>query len=669
MNNGYFVKSERQNGYFCGKCGNRIDPQPDKRMLYCRNCRTGLELLIEGESPAYYFRAQEQGLELKIVTPRMVFCNERGEGLSEERRRVSHDSARAEKWLYSGIHWEELASILFRPGSRDPLIRDREWRKDLTLDDIASAIDKGSIKKAESTEDYLEIRKVFPGIQDIYSIRMFVHIYTSKGYRFALQPSGDAVQKLLSEELYVEDYRVSPAKWLAGQKEVDSAAPVIEDIARFYEELAGIVEVYDKSREDQGCFEQNDSFLATLHRIPAEQGEGQERYYLRVVMSEKKKNLVFLFSHDYAACSRRVNLKNLFKKSLFPAGDSLQAIRAYDSIYPGSHLMQYMNSSYNVLVPLLAEDYHTGIELAAKAGAACIAERFLELEISKQDPPAYKNIKKMTGFPVALLRKIPPLLATEENFVLLGWMMRRRPEYIQLRRITSVVFSCRYDYWFSSRFYSREGVSADHRRMTAEENRNLRILRCASEHLAGTGLYLDYIRCCEELGRYIYGIEPSGKIKEAHDEAYRRAERCRWLRRLEQSSISSIRFSEVVSSPSYMSLTTGMTETDRAFFEEDKYEIIAPKEMGDLLEEGQHMNHCVAGYAGEVVQERSRIYFLRRKKNPDKSFGTIEVRRNYLIQAKGYGNSCLDKEAQLFVRKWCACKNLQIQTSDLYRTA
>lgn len=669
MNNGYFVKSERQNGYFCGKCGSRIDPQPNKRMLYCRNCRTGLDLLIEGESPAYYFRAQEQGLELKIVTPRMVFCNEKGQGLSEERRRVSDDSERIEKWLYSGIHWEELASILFRPGSREPLIREREWRKDLTLDDIASAIDKGDIKKAGSAENYLEIRKVFPGIQDIYSIRMFVHIYTRKGYRFELQPSGDTVQKLLSEELYVEDYRVSPAKWLAGQMEVDTAAPAVEEIARFYEELADTVEECDKSREDHECLEESDSFLATLHRIPAEQGEGQERYYLRVVMSEKKKKLVFLFSRDYTACSRRVNLKNLFKKSLFPVGDSLQAIRAYDSIYPGFHLMQYMNSSYNVFVPLLASDYHTGIELAAKAGAACVAERFHEMKISQQEPSEYKNIKKMTGLPVALLRKIPPLLAAEENFVLLGRMMRRRPEYIQLRRITSSVFFGRYDYWFSDRFYNRIYVPSDYRRMTAEENRNLRILRCISEHLAHTGLYLDYIRCCEELGQYVYGIEPSGRIHEAHDEVYKRLERLRWIKQMERYSINNLRFSEVVSDSSYIKLTTGMTENDRQYFEEDPYEIIAPKEMFDLHEEGQHMNNCVASYVGNVVEEISKIYFLRRKKNPAKSFGTIEVRKNCLIQAKGFGNHNLDRQAQLFVRKWCACKNLLIQTSDLYETA
>jgi hypothetical protein len=331
--------------------------------------------------------------------------------------------------------------------------------------------------------------------------------------------------------------------------------------------------------------------------------------------------------------------------------------------------MQYMNSSYNVFVPLLASDYHTGIELAAKAGAACVAERFNEMTFSQQGPSEYKNIKKMTGLPVVLLRKIPTLLATDENFVLLDRMMRRRPEYIQLRRITSPIFSCRYDYLFSSRFYAREAVAADHRRMTAEENRNLRILRCVSEHLVGTGLYLDYIRFCEELGRYIYGIEPSRRIKEAHDEAYMRVDRYRWVRRWERSSVSSERFSEVVSSPSYMSLTTCMTEMDRVLFEEDRYMIIAPKKIEDLLEEGQHMNHCVACYASDVAYERCRIYFLRRKQNPDKSFGTIELRNNYLIQAKGFANNYLDNEAQLFVRKWCACKNLQIQTSDLYRTA
>lgn len=734
MNNNYCVKSERLKAYFCGRCGNRIEPQPNQKMLYCRNCRTSLEMLAECETPVYFFNACKQGLELKIVTPRVVFCNEKREGLSEERRRVSADSERAEKWLYSGIEWEELAKILFRPGSREPLIEGTEWIKDYSLDQIADAIDHGRLKKAGSGDDFREIRKAFPGIQDLYSIRMFVHIFLQKGYRFDSRISGDAERKLLSEKLYVEDYRISPAKCIACQVEADSAAgkvngrrpggktksakeeasaagentAAVEEIARFYEELGKSVEEHEKSHEDCQCLAREDSFLATLHRIPvgiptekenqpagkaensaekgdgpagkaegsagkennpAEKEDGQENYYLRVVLREGNRNLVFLFSRNYTACSRRVNLKHIFKKSLFPVGDSLQAIRAYDRIYPESHLMQYMNASYNVLVPLLAADYHTGIELAAKAGAACVAERFHDLEISKQDPFSYKNLKEMIGLPALLLRKLPPVLASDRNFNSLERMMRRRPEYVQLRRITSPLFHFYHFYWFSRRVYAEEGEHVEHGRMTKEENRTLRMLRCISEHITDTGLYLDYIHFCEELDQFVYGIEPSVPIREAHDEAYDRLEKRRYARQLEQRAAEMSRFAEVVSDPSYLSLTTSLTDMDRTVFADDSYEIIAPKEMADLFSEGHNMHNCVATYINSVIYGRCKIYFLRRKKDPDKSFGTIEVRRGCLIQAKGVCNRYLDIDSQVFVRKWCKYKNLVIRTSDLHETA
>ena len=72
-----------------------------------------------------------------------------------------------------------------------------------------------------------------------------------------------------------------------------------------------------------------------------------------------------------------------------------------------------------------------------------------------------------------------------------------------------------------------------------------------------------------------------------------------------------------------------------------------------------------------VANGRTRIAFLRKKSDPKKSFGTIEVNSSgHLIQAKAFANRHLDRNAQLFVRKWAKVKKLKLSsTRDLSETA
>jgi hypothetical protein len=69
----------------------------------------------------------------------------------------------------------------------------------------------------------------------------------------------------------------------------------------------------------------------------------------------------------------------------------------------------------------------------------------------------------------------------------------------------------------------------------------------------------------------------------------------------------------------------------------------------------------------DVARRSTRIYFLRKKEEPDKSFGTIEVSRDgrKLVQAKAFANRRLPRPAQEFVVKWCNYKEIKVDTWDI----
>ena len=95
--------------------------------------------------------------------------------------------------------------------------------------------------------------------------------------------------------------------------------------------------------------------------------------------------------------------------------------------------------------------------------------------------------------------------------------------------------------------------------------------------------------------------------------------------------------------------------------------VTAPKSTDDLFSESERMHNCVRIYVKNVASRSTRIYFLRTKEEPDKSFGTIEVSSDgkRLIQAKGFGNRRLPRQAQEFVIKWCRRKAIKIDTWDI----
>ncbi len=72
-------------------------------------------------------------------------------------------------------------------------------------------------------------------------------------------------------------------------------------------------------------------------------------------------------------------------------------------------------------------------------------------------------------------------------------------------------------------------------------------------------------------------------------------------------------------------------------YEDDKYIIRAIRDYDDLMDEAKQQHNCLACYATQIIKGNSKIFVMREKDNPDKSFISIElspdgdyVRQKYL---------------------------------------
>lgn len=95
----------------------------------------------------------------------------------------------------------------------------------------------------------------------------------------------------------------------------------------------------------------------------------------------------------------------------------------------------------------------------------------------------------------------------------------------------------------------------------------------------------------------------------------------------------------------------------------DEFEIIVPREPGDIINEGANLSHCVGGYLEFVASGYKTILFLRKVSEPEISFYTIEVNNSNVVQIHGKHNKWLgnNPEAIQFVIDWL--QDIQIYCS------
>ncbi len=89
------------------------------------------------------------------------------------------------------------------------------------------------------------------------------------------------------------------------------------------------------------------------------------------------------------------------------------------------------------------------------------------------------------------------------------------------------------------------------------------------------------------------------------------------------------------------------------YFTDGKYLITVPHSTKEILEEGRRQQHCVGGYAGRHIEGKLTICFLRKVKEPQKPFYTIEMHGKSLTQVQGFNNRTpLTPQAKVFFDKW-----------------
>ena len=91
-------------------------------------------------------------------------------------------------------------------------------------------------------------------------------------------------------------------------------------------------------------------------------------------------------------------------------------------------------------------------------------------------------------------------------------------------------------------------------------------------------------------------------------------------------------------------------------FEGEKYSVIIPKKIKDLINEENVLQHCVGkmGYDNKMIEGRSFIAFVRKNNHLKEPFVTVEVELPNLrvLQCYGKNDSNPGKEINNFVKNW-----------------
>mgnify|MGYP004541846221 FL=1 len=87
-------------------------------------------------------------------------------------------------------------------------------------------------------------------------------------------------------------------------------------------------------------------------------------------------------------------------------------------------------------------------------------------------------------------------------------------------------------------------------------------------------------------------------------------------------------------------------------YEDDKYIIFPADSIKSLIDESSQQSNCVRTYCEMVSNNECQIYFMRYKTDVKKSFVTIEVRNNKVVQAKARFNEEPPTEVMNIISKW-----------------
>ena len=148
--------------------------------------------------------------------------------------------------------------------------------------------------------------------------------------------------------------------------------------------------------------------------------------------------------------------------------------------------------------------------------------------------------------------------------------------------------------------------------------------------------YSDYLTMCEGLGFDLSNdfVLFSNNLPEAH------------------SKVNDL--SDKETSAAYDKVIGGRYEAlnARYGFRKGGFVIVPPHTSKEIVEEGQALRHCVGTYVKKVALDKAIILFMRKAKEPDKPFCTIEIVGDRVTQARIQQNADPPPKAKAFLSLW-----------------
>lgn len=93
-------------------------------------------------------------------------------------------------------------------------------------------------------------------------------------------------------------------------------------------------------------------------------------------------------------------------------------------------------------------------------------------------------------------------------------------------------------------------------------------------------------------------------------------------------------------------------------YENEKYQMIVPKDISDLLREAAKQHNCLYKYIWSVAAGNIVILFMKDKAAPSKSLVTVEVKENAVVQAYRAFNKLPNEQEQRFIEEFAKKKKL-----------
>ena len=278
----------------------------------------------------------------------------------------------------------------------------------------------------------------------------------------------------------------------------------------------------------------------------------------------------------------------------------------------------FMNSNYITYLCFLTE--RPNAEFLIKAGFGFIVED----KVAENNVGGLRiNWKSNDPKKMLKLNKVEMELLKDRTCIFLSTYLKLRkiePRISEKER-AELTDELRYDIGYIENILENTGLSL--RKILNYWNKQYREKKCSKTSvLIG---WTDYIRQCKELEYNVHdtAVSMPKNLARAH-------ERLTKLIRIKASEEQQRELEKT------LEIRKKLEYTSR----DGKYQIIVPKTIQEIIDEGKRLDHCVGGYADRHIKGVLTILFLRTSEKPNVPYYTMEVRKDgHINQCRGFKNN------------------------------